>query len=284
MKIIGLPSSEPGREIVGRYWEAKGGSRRAPVFCVHGLARNSHDFNQLADLIHLDRNVYSLDMAGRGASPPLEKVEEYGYPTYLADCLAAIASRGKTEIDWVGTSMGGLIGMMLAAGPLKGTIRRLVINDAGPFIPKAALQRIVAYLAPPKPRFSTREAIGAHLRKTYFPFGIEKDQDWEDLIDTSILRLPEGEWTLHYDEAICEALQRAPIEDVDLWSVWDAVECPVLIIRGAESDLLSRETADAMVERADHVELVEVPGCGHAPALLGLERLQPIVDFLDADP
>lgn len=249
-----------------------------PVVCIHGLARHARDFDTLAAaLAAAGRRVVSVDMAGRGESGWLRDPKDYGYPQYLADTVALIARLGCAQVDIVGTSMGGLIGMMLAAQP-DSPLRRLVMNDVGPFIPKAALQRILGYLGK-DPRFADVAEAEAYHRTIYSGFGGLTDAQWRHLTETSLR--PEGAaWRLHYDPAIAVPLRAAEPVDADLWALWDRVACPVLVLRGANSDLLLRETAAEMSRRGPCADVVEVAGCGHAPALLEPAQTSAVRDWL----
>lgn len=257
-----------------------GPDHSVPVVCLHGLARNARDFDVVAaSLAAAGRRVVCADMVGRGDSGWLRDPMDYGYPQYLADTAALIARLGCEQVDIVGTSMGGLIGMMLAAQP-GNPLRRLVINDVGPFIPKAALTRILDYFGN-DPRFPDLAAAEAYHRATYRSFGALSDAQWRHLTETSVRRDGEG-WRLHYDPRIALPMREAEIADVDLWPLWDVVSCPTLVLRGAESDLLLPETAAEMKERGPRAEVVEFPGCGHAPALLDPAQIAPLRDWLAA--
>jgi pimeloyl-ACP methyl ester carboxylesterase len=216
---------------------------------------------------------------GQRASAWLAEAADYGYPQYLADMTALIARLDVAAVDWVGTSMGGLIGMMLAAQP--GTpIRRLVLNDIGPFIPKAALERIADYVGL-DPRFEDLAALEAYLRRVHAPFGPLTEDQWRHLAEHSARPLDEGGFGLAYDPRIGDAFRGdKPLEDVDLWPVWDAVRCPVLVLRGAESDLLLADTAREMRRRGPRARVVELPGVGHAPALMADDQIAPVRDWL----
>lgn len=244
-------------------WGAPGAERT--VVCVHGLTRNGRDFDVLASsLAEQGFRVICPDVVGRGRSAHLADPAGYGYVQYLADVNALIARLDVAELDWVGTSMGGLMGMMLAAQA--GTpIRRMVINDVGPFIPKAALQRIGDYLGEERV-FPDLEGVEAHLRLIHAPFGDLSDLHWRHLTVHSVAPA-EGGYRLAYDPAIALPFAQA-IEDIDLWPVWEAINLPVLVLRGERSDLLLPETAAQMGERGPGARVVEVPGCGHAPALM----------------
>jgi len=249
-----------------------------PVLCLHGLARNARDFDSLAAVLAADgRRVIAADVVGRGDSGRLRDPLDYGYPQYLADTAALIARLGSAQVDIVGTSMGGLIGMMLAAQP-DNPVRRLVINDVGPFIPKAALERILTYFGK-DPRFADLAAAEAYFRKTYRGFGDLSDAQWRHLTETSLRQDGEG-WRLHYDPRIAEPLRQAEVADVDLWPLWDMIERPVLVLRGAESDLLLPETTAEMQRRGPRAEVIEIAGCGHAPALLDAGQIDPLRAWL----
>lgn len=262
------------------------------VVCVHGLTRNSRDFDWLARALAAEGwRVAAVDVPGRGRSGWLRRPEDYGYPAYMAALAALIARLGVDAVDWVGTSMGGLIGMMLAAQPvpsgMNGPIRRLVLNDIGPFIPKAALERIARYVGqvPPLPDVA---AVEAHLRRVHAPFGPLSDAQWRHLATHSALPAASGDgYRLHYDPAIAQAFAAGPLEDVSLWPVWEPIDMPVLVLRGAESDLLLPETAAEMTRRGAAasrgvVRARAVAGAGHAPALMADDQIAAIRDFLAA--
>ncbi len=248
------------------------------VVCVHGLTRNARDFDFLAQRLSERCRVICPDIAGRGFSERLTHAEDYGYPLYLADMAALIARTGADRVDWVGTSMGGLIGMLLAVQP-GSPLRRLVMNDVGPFVPKAALERLAGYVGQ-DPRFDTLEAVERYLREIFAPFGPLTDEQWQHLAQHGALRLDNGRYALAYDPAIGNAF-KAPLQDVNLWPVWKALRVPVLVMRGAESDLLLAQTAKEMVESAPAgSNLVEFAGIGHAPALMADDQIAAVEDFL----
>jgi pimeloyl-ACP methyl ester carboxylesterase len=248
------------------------------VICVHGLTRNSRDFDALAQRLCAHARVLCPDVAGRGASDWLSHPEDYGYPLYLADMAALIARSGAAQVDWVGTSMGGLIGMLMAAQP-GNPIRRLVVNDVGPFIPKAALERIATYVGA-EVRFDSPQALEAYLRRVHAPFGPLTDAQWAHLAAHGSRTLPGGGLGLAYDPGIANAFRTA-ITDVDLWPVWRAIAAPVLITRGARSDLLLADTARAMIDAAPQgSRLVEFEGIGHAPTFMAEDQLAAVEAFL----
>lgn len=252
---------------------------RAPVVCVHGLTRNGRDFDKLGAALAADgRHVLCPDVVGRGQSDWLPRPELYTYPQYLADMTVVLGRFQGVPVDWVGTSMGGLIGLMLAAQP-HAPLRRLVLNDIGPFIPKSALERLASYVGT-DPHFATLADLELYLRRIHAPFGITEDDDWAALARHSARALPDGGYALAYDPAIGMAFRSAPLVDLDLWAVWEAVTCPVLLLRGEHSDLLLPDTADRMTRTGPRATLHTVPGCGHAPALMEVETINRIRDFL----
>jgi pimeloyl-ACP methyl ester carboxylesterase len=256
------------------------------VVCVHGLTRNSRDFDFLAQtLAAFGMRVVAPDLPGRGRSAPIAHAEDYGTPLYLAVMGALIAHLGVKEIDWIGTSLGGHIGMELAARP-GSPIRRLVLNDFGARVPVAALQRIGGYLRNSR-RFRALPEVETYLREIYAPFGALSDAQWRHLALHSVVE-DNGQLRLDYDSRIVTQFSRPMLLDVALWRVWEQVQCSVLILRGQYSDLLLPETIAEMKRRGlaaeqGRVQSVEIPNCGHAPALMAAEQIRLIEDFLLAD-
>jgi len=251
------------------------------VICVHGLTRNSHDFDFLARHLvtapsTIDR-VIAVDVVGRGTSDWLADPAQYSYPQYCADMTALLARLDVDAVDWVGTSMGGLIGLSLAALP-KNPIRRLVLNDIGPVISKASLQRIADYVGLEN-RFSTPEMLERHLRQIHAPFGALTDAQWQHMARYSQRALGDGTFGLAYDPAIVNNVKLG-VADIDLWALWDRVTCPVLTLRGAESDILSAETAQQMTMRGPKVQLITFAGVGHAPALMAQDQIDIVTAWL----
>jgi len=255
-----------------------GGGSGPTVVCAHGLTRTGRDFDRLAEALAPRWRVVCPDMPGRGASDWLADPADYAYPQYLADMTALAARLDSDGVTWIGTSMGGLIGMMLAAQP--GTpIRRLVLNDVGPFIPKAALERIAGYVGR-DPVFADLDGVEAHLRKVHAPFGPLCDADWRHMAEHGHRRDADGRLRLHYDPLIAHNLRAAALADVDLWAVWEQVRCPVLVLRGAESDLLLAETASRMARHGPGARVVEFAGIGHAPALMERTQIEVVAGWL----
>ncbi|MBP0445773.1 alpha/beta hydrolase [Roseomonas sp. SSH11] len=250
-----------------------------PVVCVHGLTRNGRDFDVLAlRLASQGRRVICPDVFGRGFSDWLPDGKLYAVPTY-ALAFQQFLVQLPGPFDWVGTSMGGLIGMGI--GAMSGVApRRMVLNDVGPFLPAHALQRIATYLGL-RPEFTRIDEVEAHLRLVHAGFGRLPDAAWRHMAETSARRTAAGRLVLHYDPAIAEPLLGGPITDVDLWPVWQTLRQPILVLRGAESDLLDEATATAMAARAD-TQLATFRDCGHAPGLIDPAQTAPILEFLSA--
>jgi len=252
------------------------------VLCVHGVTRNGRDFDFLAaDLAQdpdSDFRVACPDLPGRGHSHWLSEPADYALPLYMSDMTAMIARLGVEQVDWVGTSLGGLIGMSLAALP-NSPIRSLVINDIGPFVPNAALKRIGQYVGHSE-EFTSYEALKTYLMNVHATFGPISDEHWDHLCHHSGHQNADGSWRLHYDPAIAIAFRQAANLDIDLWSVWEQVTCPVLILRGEESDILTRDTAYQMLERGPAAELIEFPGTGHAPSLMEDAQIEAVRSWL----
>lgn len=260
------------------------GNKDAPktIVCVHGLTRNGRDFDRLADALSKDYRVVCPDMPGRGHSDKLPAGEDYQYPVYLQTCAALIAHLGVDAVDWVGTSMGGLVGMLLAAQP--GTpIRRLILNDIGARVPGSALARIAQYAGNTGP-FATLEELEQRLRTVHAPFGSLTDKQWQHLAQHSHWRDEDGRFWLAYDPAIAEPLQTSRYDDVDLNPVWTAVSAPVLLLRGEYSDVLPVAVADAMVRSHPNCRLLSVADTGHAPALMSEDQILAIQDWLQETP
>jgi pimeloyl-ACP methyl ester carboxylesterase len=263
------------------YWEwASPKPVAAVLVAAHGLTRNGSDFDVVAAAMADRYQVVCPDIVGRGASDWLPDGALYGYPQYLSDCTALLARLSTDTVDWLGTSMGGLIGMMLAAQP-QAPIRRLIVNDVGPFVPKAALERIATYVGQ-DPHFASIGDLELYLRRVHAPFGPLSDAEWAHLARHSARTLPDGGYGLAYDPKIGQAFAPGPLQDVDLWPLWDRIACPVLIIRGSQSDLLLPETAAEMVRRKPGTKLIEFSECGHAPALMAPHQIAAIRDWLEA--
>jgi pimeloyl-ACP methyl ester carboxylesterase len=253
-------------------------SVQPPVICVHGLTRNGRDFDYLARALAGDgRQVFCPDIAGRGKSDWLANPADYNYAQDLSDMTALIARAGAESVDWVGTSMGGLIGMLLAA-EANTPIRRLVINDVGPFIPLIALERVGTYVGQ-SPVFDDLEGVEKYMREIYAAFGDLSDENWRHLARYGTRTMPCNKLSLAWDPAIAQPFL-AIDQDVNLWSAYDRIRCPVLLLHGLRSDILPTPIAQEMTQRGPRAELVEFPNIGHAPALMNPTQTAIVVEFL----
>lgn len=251
------------------------------VICVHGLTRNCRDFDDLAHALESDFRVICPDVAGRGTSDWLPNKHDYGYPQYMADANALMAratAGGPKTIYWVGTSMGGILGMLLAACP-RSPIARLVVNDVGIVIPKTALERIARYVGK-SPSFNSLDELEAYTRLISAPFGPLTDPQWRHLAVHGARQASDGKWSMGYDPGIAVVFEKAAAADIDLSHYWDAVTCPTLLLRGEQSDILAEDIATRMTQRGPKPRLVEFPGVGHAPMLMAADQIRIVREFL----
>ncbi|MFZ2627886.1 MAG: alpha/beta hydrolase [Rugosibacter sp.] len=252
------------------------------LVCVHGLTRNGRDFDFLAQALAADYRVVCPDIVGRGKSDWLSNKSLYVMPQYCADLTTLLARLNVETVDWLGTSMGGLIGMALAAQP-GSPIRRLILNDAGPVVSAVSLARIGDYLGSP-PRFDSIEQAEAYVRAVSAPFGPHTDAQWRHLTVHAVREAADGKIEFCYDPGIAQVYQQGQQlsggKDVELWPLFDAITCPTLMLRGEQSDLLAPQTAQAMTQRGPRAQLVEIPGVGHAPTLMDEAQIAPVRNFL----
>jgi pimeloyl-ACP methyl ester carboxylesterase len=245
--------------------------------CVHGVGRNGRDFDVLAEALAPTHRVLAVDMPGRGESDWLADPNDYIFPTYLTTLTALIARSGAETVDWIGTSMGGLLGIVMAAQP-QNPIRKLVVNDVGPTVEPAAIERIRSYFGT-DPTFASFAEIEQYVRTISAPFGRLTDAQWEHMTRTNVRQRPDGRWGIAYDPGIAVPFRSTPAPP-NLWPVWDAIRAPTLVLRGAQSDLLSATTAAEMTQRGPRPALIEFPDVGHAPMLLSTEQIEPVLRFL----
>lgn len=258
-------------------WGAAAGGRI--VICAHGYSGQARDFDDLARALAGVRRVVCPDIAGRGDSAWLGGPLQYHFPQFLADLNALLARLGATEVDWVGTSMGGLLGMLLAGQP-NSPIRRLVMNDVGAFLPMPALRKIARGLDAPA-HFASLEAVEAHLRETREGWGPLTAAQWRAMARHNARPAGEG-FRLHYDPAIAKSMGAMPMmPGLFFWDAWQRVQCPVLLLRGEHSEVFPRIVADSMLLRHPHARLEEVPGCAHAPSLSAKSQIGRVRGFLD---
>ncbi|HUN69482.1 MAG TPA: alpha/beta hydrolase [Burkholderiales bacterium] len=265
-----------GREIHYTEW---GAGNASTVIAWHGLARTGRDMDDIAAHLSSRYRVICPDTIGRGLSqwsPVPEK--EYCLAFYASIAVSLMDQLGVPEAHWIGTSMGGALGIRLAAGALKGRIRRLVLNDIGPKLGEAAVERIRTYAGSPS-QFDRVGELEQYFRTVYKPFGWLSDEQWRRLAETSTRRTDAGKVTPHYDPKMVLQFTHHP-GDYDQWEAWDAIDVPTLCLRGESSDLLLPEVAEAMRSRGPRAVVVTIPGCGHAPALNVPEQFALVERFL----
>lgn len=275
-KSVSLGPDFAGLDLAYLDWGAPGASRT--VVCVHGLTRNAHDFDVLgATLAARGCRVVAVDVAGRGRSGWLADPSQYDVQVYAAQFTRLFELLGLRGVDWIGTSMGGLIGMVLAAGESP-PVTRLVVNDIGPFVASVTMAQIRGYLGLDLV-FKDSAEVEAHLRLIHASFGKLTDAEWRALAEHSSRATPEG-LRLHYDPAIREPFIATAEGNIDLWQAWDRIRCPTLVLHGAESVLLSVDVLEQMRSRGPAIDVVTFEGIGHAPALMSDDQIAVIERWL----
>ncbi len=278
-----LPVGETPHHLALYDWGNPDASR--VTVCVHGLTRNARDFDFLAQqLVATGRRVIAISMAGRGDTEWLADPMGYTYATYVTDCLAVLDNFHLREVEWVGTSMGGIIGMMLAS-QRPGRIRKLILNDIGARISAAALARIYAYVRTMPRQFADRAEAEAYLRIVFAPWGVADTPAWPALVESSLIAR-DGVLRYACDPAIvvpinAAAKQFEATQEVDLSPFWSEIQIPTLILHGADSDILDRDTITAMRATNLNTQSISFPGIGHAPALMDSAQTAPILEWLD---
>ena len=257
------------------------------LVCVHGVTRVADDFDYMARALAGDYRVICPDIVGRGRSGWLANPQQYILPQYVSDIVTLLArvlpDDDSQQVDWFGTSMGGLIGIGLASLP-GNPVRKLVLNDIGPVLAPAAMQRIGDYIGQDL-RFDTFEMAAQFIRDVSLPFGQHSDAEWHKLASDVLRQDKDGKWVRHYDMGLALPFRSATPESAEaaqamLWAAYDAISCPTLLVRGAESDLLSPETAYEMTQRGPKARLVEIPHVGHAPTFIHDDQIAIAKQFL----
>lgn len=267
----------PGHEIHVMDW---GPAEAPPLILSHGLARTGRDFDELAAGLAGRWRVICPDTIGRGLSSwAADAARDYAMDAYAAQALALLDALGLGRVAWLGTSMGGLIGMRIAAGAQADRLSALIVNDIGPEVPQPAIDRIVTYVGA-LPDFATVAEAGAWLREVYIPFGPAAEPYWQRMAETSVRRRGDGKLTLHYDPQIVDQFVLRP-EDFRRWDYYERITTPFHLFRGAQSDLLTEEIAARMQGSGPRPGLTVVPGCGHAPSLVGAEAIAQVGAVLD---
>jgi len=271
-----IPVAGP-RTMVYVEWGAPSGKA---LVCVHRLTRCARDFDFLAqEMVRHGYRVICPDVVGRGDSGWLTDPMDYAVPTYTKHLLMLLAHLQLESVHWVGTSLGGLIGMSIAAMP-GSPIERMVLNEVGPVVSLPALQRIALYVGkwPPLP---TIEAAEQYVRAVSAPFGPHTDAEWRFLTEHVVRRNPDGSLRMHYDPAIAVPFAaEPPEEDLVLWKLYDDIRCPTLVLRGEHSDMLTRDTVAQMALRGPRAKAIEIAGVGHAPTLIHADQIAIVRDFL----
>jgi pimeloyl-ACP methyl ester carboxylesterase len=266
-----------GRELHYVEW---GAGHPETVIAWHGLARTGRDMDDIAAHLSSRYRVICPDTIGRGLSQwSPDPQAEYCLAFYGRLAVSLVDQLGVDDMHWLGTSMGGAIGIHLAAGALRGRIRRLVLNDIGPQLGESAVARIRAYAGNP-PQFDRVSELEQYFRTVYRPFGWLSDEQWRRLAETSVRRTPEGRITTHYDPRMVMQFEHHP-RDYDQWEAYDRIEAPTLCLRGESSDLLLPEVAEQMRQRGPRAVVVNLAGCGHAPALNVPDQFALVEQFLN---
>jgi pimeloyl-ACP methyl ester carboxylesterase len=298
--VLHCVATDQNRRLAWWQW----GAPDAPhlVVCVHGLTRQGRDFDAIAAALVVRAQaqgrairVVCPDVAGRGQSDRLPNPQAYVPLTYVADMLPVLADLQRhtpiATLDWIGTSMGGIMGMLLAGSPqdaLPAPVRRLVLNDVGPELAWSALRRIGAYVGQ-TPDWATVADAAAALRVVNAGFGPHSDAAWLELSRHCLRATPDGRWRLHYDPAIAQAFKSLDTSEASeqanavMWQIYDRITARVLLLRGGDSDLLTSATAQAMAARGPKAQVVEFAGVGHAPTLMAPDQQRAVLDFLLPD-
>ena len=265
-----------GYEVHYTEW---GSADAPPLILWHGLSRTGRDFDDIAAALADTYRVICPDTIGRGLSQwSRDPDRDYCFAEYALLALALLDTLGLGSVRWVGTSMGGALGIAAGATTLKGRISHFVSNDMGPTLPPGPFGRIQTYVGNP-PDFATMAELETYYRTIYTPFGFHTDAQWRRMAETGMRRLPNGRITPHYDPALVRQLSNFP-RDFEQWDAYDALDCKMLVLRGVTSDLLLPEDAEAMTRRGPRARIVEIPGCGHAPGLNVPEQIAIVREFL----
>lgn len=265
------------------------------VVCVHGLSRNSRDFDYLAGALATNHRVICIDVVGRGKSEWVQNKALYDYETYVADIIKLLDNIGASQVNWVGTSMGGIIGMIVASR-YPHMVKSLLLNDVGPVIPGAAIGRIIKYVGSSY-EFQTKPDAERTLRERMATFGIVKEDHWKHIIKHSIVKKLNGKYTFAYDPEILPApnltnklkgllvkimpeKRKPAFPDVSLIDIWEKITCPIMAIRGKQSDVLTEEVVAQMKSSKENMQIKEFENVGHAPMLMDEEQITAVSDWL----
>ncbi len=254
------------------------------IFCVHGLARNAHDFDHIAEHLSKDYRIIAIDLPGRGKSEWLKNKNHYNYHTYVKDVLLLLKKLSITSVNWVGSSMGGIMGMIMSTYYPK-YIKTLILNDVGPELPKKTIARIEKYVHL-DPSFEKLSEAAQHIKRIYKNFGITSEKDWNHITQNSIRLYPDNKYRLSYDPRVTEGTsskkassKRDSKDWINLWYLWEKITCPVLLIHGTKSDILLASTIEKMQKSRDF-DLHTIKEVGHAPALIHQPDIESIYAWL----
>lgn len=277
-------NSESLHRLVYSEW---GLSDARPLICVHGLTGNGHDFDYLArELIKSGYRLIAIDLAGRGRSDFLPNPLDYNYNQYCQDLMMLLTTLDLTKprcVDWLGISLGGLLGLKLA-GMEGSPVRRLIINDVGPEVPQEALDYIYDVIAQSY-RFDDLNKLEARMRQTRgLSWGPITDEQWRFMAEHNARALDKGGVTYAYDPMIAEVFKTEPTGALDLWPYWDKISCPVLVIRGGQSPILTEDILVEMQRRGPDFDLVTFEDCGHVPSLMAPEQIKEVEQWLNKKP
>jgi pimeloyl-ACP methyl ester carboxylesterase len=254
------------------------------LICVHGYTRNSRDFDFLAEVLAENYRVICPDIVGRGKSDWLDQEEGYIYATYVNDIFTLLKQLNIKKVDWLGTSMGGLIGMFIAQ-LTSSPIQKLILNDVGAFISQEALRKIAKYVLFGQRNFANFSEVLDHVKKTYAGFGTITESQWEHLAQHSVKLESDHSYTLNYDPKISYLLRSFPyLEAMELWEVWQKINCPIFLIHGEESDILLPATIAEMKSIKPKMQVVHIPETAHAPSLMTPEQINLVEAWLAVDP
>ena len=249
------------------------------IICVHGLTRNCHDFDFIAERLHQRFRVICPDLPGRGQSSHLSNPAHYCLEQYLQDLTTLLAHVNTEQVHWLGTSLGGLLGIAMAAQP-DTRVKSLVLNDIGPYLPKESVTEIADALQA-EPVLQTRSDLAEFHRQIYQDLGDLPDSFWQHLTDNDHQQLPDGQFRRNYDLQIIEGLRQEHVDNDRMWESWLAVQCPIYVLRGAESPLFPPELLEKMLATKSGIEVTEFPGIGHPVSLAPAHEIEPVLGWLE---
>jgi pimeloyl-ACP methyl ester carboxylesterase len=261
------------------YVEWGSSNSKRTILCGHGMTRNGRDFDLMASQLSTNSRVVCPDLIGRGDSTWFADSHLYNQAQYLIDMTALIARLDVTSITWVGTSLGGLLGMYLASQQ-NSPITSLILNDVGPVVPRSAIARIAKYAAGDV-TFPNLDVAQQYMRRIFATGEDLSDEVWCNLTQHSVKLQPDGSYALAYDPKVSSSMFKFWFTGVHLWPIWERIKCPVLILWGANSDVLLPETVERMCKSGPQIEVVKIPNCGHAPSLMAKDQIDIIGNWLE---